>query len=116
MSSGASSIVPLDLTAASYADEGSGYASLRVTINGRRAFIVADQKPTLLEAGLVFVGSGDSESWGDILPPIDFKLDDGSRLRLEGFADDRRLFALYDRFRRSLNDGTFRPGPVDIPD
>ena len=80
-----------------------GYSVLEVEINGRLARIFLEQKPTLYEAGIIFLG-GEFES---VLPAIVF----GS-LTLRGFTNDPEILRLYDEFGQAVEEGRFEPGPV----
>lgn len=102
----------LTITDARYVKLG-GYPALRLSVNGRKATLITECKPTLRAAGIVFLG----DEFADVVPPIDFVVPDsnGDVLRLEGFTKDPRVFQLYDEFGRACNDGSFKPGPVAIP-
>ena len=65
--------------------------------------------------GLVCLGS----DFDDLLPERTIEPDapDSRKAQaIRGCTDDPRVWKLVDRFGRACNDGTFRPGPVPIPD
>jgi hypothetical protein len=94
------------------------YPLLQVEIEGRKAVLMSDnQKPTIYQAGLVSIG----EEFTDlgIVPEVTITPKGGGPTTLRGFSNDHRLFALYTQFLKAINDprpGSFREGPVSIPD
>jgi hypothetical protein len=79
-----------------------GYPILAVDIEGRTANLLFEpQKPSGFKQRLLYLG----ESFADIVPDL-----------VDGFTSDRRLFALFERYARASSEGTFKPGPVTIPD
>ena len=107
----ASPQAPLNLSDAAYFRE-DGYPMLRVNVDGKTAYCMAERKTRPYAAGLVYLGGGFEE----ILPDITAHWDDGDVCVLSGFSDDRRLFALYERFQHDTDTRNFTPGPVPIPD
>lgn len=91
-----------------------GFPELHLTVNGRRAVLVHDQqKPTLTDAGLTFLGAHfDAE-----LPRIHVQVpgEPGNVLELTGVTDDRRVAALYRRFLADCARDDFPVGPVPVP-
>jgi hypothetical protein len=85
-----------------------GYPMLAVEVDGRMAEMGTDCKPSLHEAGIVFLGS----EFADAVPPIEFPTGDGHTTTLRGFSRDETLFRLYDEF---LQADEITPGPVAIP-
>ena len=68
-----------------------GYPLLEVTLDGKIARIKAEQKPTLVKKGIIFIGTsfrGRTE--------VQFE-----ERTLNGFSDDPNLFALYQRFLKA---------------
>lgn len=103
----------IKLSHAKYVSHG-GYPVLLVVIEGEPTYLASEnQKPTVLNAGLVFVG----ELFTDlgICPEVTITPRDGGPTTLRGFSNDPRLLALYRRFLDAINDGTFQDGPVPIP-
>lgn len=88
------------------------YPVLRVEVMGRTATLVPETKPAIHAAGLVFLGG----EFAELVPPITLRPPDGGPTVLRGFAADPRLFRLHDAFGRACGDGSFRAGPVPIPD
>lgn len=85
-----------------------GRAHLVVDIDGEE--VLMDEESTkriLVNIGLVFVPGFD-----DKLPPIPWQVGTPDQGLLRGFTDDRRLHGLYQAFLVSLDNRTFRPGPV----
>jgi hypothetical protein len=79
---------------------------LELTIAGRPATLCAEPKPTIFDAGLVFVG----EDFDDILPDLTIVVE-GRRVTLRGYSDDPRLFRLFNLYLEAEG-----PGPLAIPD
>jgi hypothetical protein len=93
--------LPLSLSNARYLRH-QRYPHLIVEVEGRTTcFLFEPQKPYGLNNGLVYLG----ESFADVVPDL-----------VDGFTSDRRLFALFERYARACSEGTFKPGPVAIPD
>jgi hypothetical protein len=87
------------------------YPLLKLSIDGRPAYLMAEQKPTLARAGILFLG-GEFE---DVVPAIDFQPDDGEPIILRGFTRDPVVFALWCQFTDATSDGSFEPGSVEVP-
>ena len=86
------------------------HPELHFTLEGRPVVLTPDAKPTLHEAGAVYVG----EDLG--LPELTVGLGPGGgTTKVGGCTRDPGVFALYDRFLRDCADGTFRPGPAPRP-
>lgn len=82
-----------------------GHPELHFEYKGRTAKLGTEIKPTLYEAGIVFLGP----DFEQLVPEIVFK-----RTTLRGFTQDPKVFALYDAFGKSVMNGTFKPGPVSL--
>lgn len=80
-----------------------GYPILELDLDGRTARITLEQKPTLYQAGLIFLGA----DWEEAVPEIEFQ---GTTLR--GFTNDPAILTLYDQFGEAVMSGTFRPGSI----
>jgi len=81
---------------------------MSVSINDQRARIYYEQK--VLEYGFVYLGA----QFEDIMPALTLPADSANG-RLEeypiyGFTDDAQVVALYDEFRRLVDDGKVREG------
>lgn len=86
-----------------------GYSYLLMQIDGVEAAIMREQKPTLLEQRILYLGPG----WGNLTPPIRFKDDNGTVHVLEGFTQEPAILAEFDRFAEAVDSGKFEPGPRD---
>ncbi len=84
------------------------YPELHLDVEGRPAVLDVYPKPTLHDAGIVFVG----DDFVDVLPVVTLRVDRHERTA-RGCSDDPRLWRLYDRFL-SMHDR--KPGPFPIPD
>jgi hypothetical protein len=80
-----------------------GYPVLELLIDGKSARIMLEEKPSLYQAGLVFLGA----AWEGVVPDIEFR---GTTLR--GFVRDPEIFKLYDDFGKAVSIGNFRTSPV----
>jgi len=80
-----------------------------ITINGQLARVFREQKPDLVEQGILFVGA----EFEDVLPPIYLPADPEigrGPLTLRGFLQDPQLATRYRQFEREVDAGTFQPG------
>ena len=75
---------------------------MAATIDGKEATFISECKPTINQAGIVFLGA----DWADTVPPIEFE-HEGQTTILEGFSNDPELFKLYDKFGKACRNGTF---------
>lgn len=73
---------------------------------GGAAILSYEWKPQFRKAGLVAVIGGDD------LPPKRVEADPGRFVEVPALTDDPAVVALMERFRRDLDAGTWRPGPV----
>lgn len=73
------------------------YPSLKVTLDGQTTLIPIEQKPTLINNGIVFLG--------DVFEGKTSVQFEG--MTFDGFTDDPNLFALYQRFRRARPENNF---------
>lgn len=91
-----------------------GYPLLAIKVDGRDVLLEPPRKPATHFAGLVCLGS----AFDDLLPVQTIQPDgpEGKFVELKGCSDDPRLWKLVDQFGRATGDGTFQPGPVEIPD
>lgn len=103
----------LPITAARH-ERRDGYPLLILSIAGREATISSYLKRTFAGVGMVPLG----EEFADLVPDIQFQIpgEPDNILELRGWTADPRVFALWDRFATSCNDGTFAPGPIAVPD
>jgi hypothetical protein len=77
------------------------YPILQVDIEGRTAYLLFEPaKPTGFDEGRVYLG----DEFADVVPDL-----------VDGFTADPRLFAIYNRYAIACSNGTFEPGPVEIP-
>lgn len=81
--------------------QNQGYSSLELEIDGRKTLIPLEQKPTLYEAGIIYVGLE------DFLPEIEFQ---GTTLR--GCSNDPEILRLYDEFGRASQRDDFQPDEI----
>lgn len=91
------------------------YPFLSVTINGQPARVYLDQKYSLLEQDLVFLGA----EWGDRVEEIELPDDpkrDRGGLTLRGFVRDKRLAGLILQLRALEAEGIVQTGPIVIPE
>ena len=105
--------IPVQLSNARYWIN-DGYPMLGVEVDGRTTNLIAECKPSVYNAGIVFLGA----DFADVVPAIDLDLpadDGGGRIHLEGFTRDAQLYRLYTDFLKAAGDGTFKSGPVRIP-
>jgi hypothetical protein len=100
----------LSIEAATYLRDG-GYPLLELKLGGGAAYLEAEHRPQLLEAGLVHLGGGD---WEDLVPEVPFSAPGVTPTTLRGFTNDPAIVSLYRRFLADLADGSFRPGPVEL--
>lgn len=78
-----------------------GYPLITLKIDGKPALIMAEQKPSLINAGIVFLGSKFEKSHS-----VEFR---GQVLK--GFTNDRQFFEqIYLPFAQACNKGTFEEG------
>ena len=68
-----------------------------ITIDGKRATLYSPEKPSIHQAGLVFLGA----EFEEVVPPLTLKVQ-GRKNVLRGFSDDEDLFEIYDRFAKAL--------------
>lgn len=72
-------------------------------------------KPTLYDAGIVFLGA----DFEDKVPPITFPADPKDNrpaLQLRGFTKDKTILALVREFKDALDKRTFAPRVIPIPE
>lgn len=81
-------------------------AVLTLEWNGEPVAIHAEQKPSLVQAGLIYLGS----QWESKVPPITWGTPPGTTV-LRGFTRDREIHRLYRSFAEEVRLGTFKPGP-----
>lgn len=80
-----------------------GYPVLELLIDGKQVRIMLEEKPSLHQAGLVFLGA----DWEGVVPDIEFR---GTTLR--GFVQDPEILKLYDDFGKAVSSGNFRVGAI----
>lgn len=89
-------------------DVSDGYPILVLMIDGRRAVLDAYPSPSLAEAGIHYLGP----KFEDVVPPIEYRPDDGSPETLLGFTADPVVHRLWLAFSGA---DPFVPGPLAIP-
>lgn len=106
---------PLVFLSARYAGAGPTRRVVVETNAGTAVLDTFGQKLTLLDAGFVFLGG-----LAGRVPPCVFTGRNANGRpfvkTLDGFTTDARLVALYRQYAAALADGSFRPGPVAIPE
>lgn len=80
-----------------------GYPELLLQIDGKEANIPLEQKPTIYENGLIFLGA----NFEEIMPEIEFE---GTALK--GFTNDSEILRVYREFLDATNGGNFTPGAI----
>lgn len=91
------------------------YPCLDVTIEGREhRFVAGEWKATLRQNHLVYLGEG----YADLGLPARRvpQYGGGGTVEVEHCTADRRLVDLLERFHLACDRGTFREGPVPLPD
>jgi len=88
------------------------YPLMRLIINGHEVLLHDHPKPTWFLIGFVYLG-GEFQNLHEFTHAV--RIPDGGPITLRGFARDRRVWICYERFLSATADGTFEPGPVDIP-
>lgn len=88
-----------------YERDSSGYAFMRLLLDGEEARIFLEHKPTLLKAGIVFLGA----EWRDRVEPIEFRAPGVTPTTVRGATKDKRVLELYREFVEASNSGRLLP-------
>ena len=85
-----------------------GRPRLYLELGGQPVHVPMEQKQSLLEVGLVFLG----HDWEGRVPVLRYRSDPSNPItRLRGFTRDVEVLHRYQQFARAVLTGTFRPGP-----